>query len=199
MILLTCLWHRNAAETLFALLVWPALHYFFMTCLGYVSLTAHVSGCCQKPSNRVIKPCHGKMRDTVRTLLNFTHSCLVLVWSASLIFGKRADVESHSLLQLQSLSFNFYSLYWNLGDFVGNHTSESREHGRPRYSKGTILLHIIHNFLMAACLYFNLRAVSREMHGWRNSVMDMMDLSMTWRNPTRLDKLGLRFVYPQGK
>lgn len=191
MILLTCLWHRNSAETLFALLAWPAFHYFFMTCLGYVSLTAQVSGCCQKSKSRVIKPCQKKMRDTVRTLLSFTYSCLALIWSGSLLFGRRADVESHALLQLQALSFNLYSLYWNIGDFIGSRASESHQHARPRYSKGTIFLHIIHNFLLSACLYFNLRAVSREMHGWRNSVIDMMDLSMTWRNPTRLDKLSL--------
>ncbi|XP_039251601.1 uncharacterized protein LOC120329054 [Styela clava] len=183
MILLMCLWHRSSTQTLFCLFAWPILHYFFMFCLSHISVTAHVSGCCQKPGSRVVKPCKKRMRDVVRTLLTFTHSMVVPLWSAMLLGSHQFDVESNSVLQLQSLSFHIYALYWNLADFTGSGRSSDMNE-KPRYTKKTVALHILHNVFCAVGIFLNLRTVSREMHGWRNSVMDLMDLSMTWKSPS---------------
>lgn len=181
-----CLWHRSVVQTLFFVLVWPVAHYFLMFSLNHVTLTAHVSGCCQRQGSRVVTPCKRHMREAVRTLLTFTHSLIIPSWGALLLITKQYDVESNSYLQLMSLCFHIYSFYWNLREFSGvRHGHSQRNHSIPQYSRKTVLLHLMHNGLCVAGIYFCLRAVSREMLGWRNSVMDLMDLSVTWKNPTR--------------
>nr|XP_002130642.3 uncharacterized protein LOC100183793 [Ciona intestinalis] len=193
MILLICLWQQNILQTVLVLGVWTIMHAFFMFSLSHITVTGHMSGCCDQKGAKIVGPCRLRMVQSVRALLDFSHSTIITLWALYLLATQQDDVESHAFLYLISFGFYLYESYWNVKDVFAAESNHSHPHGGVGGNESSTL-RLLQNVLSAIIVALGFRAVSKEMSSWRNSVVPLlMDLHPTssWNSPSHTQRKAL--------
>uniref|UniRef100_H2YN05 Uncharacterized protein n=1 Tax=Ciona savignyi TaxID=51511 RepID=H2YN05_CIOSA len=185
-------------QTVLVFTVWAILHAFFMFSLSHITVTGHMSGCCDRHGAKIVGPCRLRMLQSVRSLLEFSHSAIVILWAIYILGLQQNDVESHTLLYVISFGYHIYDSYWNIRDVFVAESKNSRHvhpHDIPDPGKGkSSALRLLQNLISAGLVGLGLRAVSNELTNWRSSVVPLlMDLhpSSSWNTPSYTQRKAL--------
>jgi len=195
MILLICLWQQVLVQSLVILASWPVFHFFFIYSMGHIS--AHSNFSCQQRQNGTRQrqgPCKIRVIESVRALLALTHSFVIPLWGAYLLFSDQSDVQPHVAMHLCSLSYHLYESWWTYKDNFGKiRRTLDPLHHRNIYDRKPKPRKLVHHFIVSMLIIFTLRAMSLEMAGWRNAVVPLlMDYqTSSWNHPGRSHRKAL--------